>query len=262
MDTMSMAFKNAGISSEQFKGNEKEIFRRFPVTERGMQVLPDIKEKLDEKYKYKKQAKSALLNDFATRQDKNIIEFLRSIRHERLYVFPNDLCKKYFDLWIGYNVEFQRFVLRLRPNLLCGDLPRHLDLEPDVRNLPVLRYIDTLGSEDLNDLIVDIFYDNEYLVPVEAFDPILEINQMVINKTFHAETLNTDVAKATLFPADDPEMNKIRIRNRLHINAVEMFCLCNNIKLRDLTSGGKWVNLIHCSENFEDPKAYGYYIIV
>lgn len=276
--TMQDALKKAGVNAEDFKKNENLRFSRFPIITKWRPVLSESDTM--EEFRYKQSHKSAPLQNWMEKQEKGMINFLRKNK-ERVYVLsPND-CQKYCECWIGYNTEYQQFTIRM--NRLAYSIHPWATatnsyasyLTRAVYDIYALKHESTevLESIDFNSIVNKLLQNNKIqeavrksftaqtIIPVEYFDPIVEINSLVSNKLVVVESTNLDFIRKQL-----EQIRDILDESKLHKNVIDSYCNFNNIKAIDpsgVSDKSNWMNLIFAKDvNGSKKKDKSFFIVM
>lgn len=278
INTMQEALKKAGVSAEDFKKNENLKFSRFPIITKWRPILADSN--VMEKFRYKRGYKSATLQSWVEKQNKDIINFLRRNK-DRVYILSPDECQKYCECWIGYSTMYQRFTIRMNrlaytiqpwstpTNSYASYFTRavydmydlRLESETTRSSIDFNNIINRLLDDDKIPEIIKKTFTAQTIIPVEYFDPIMEINSLVSGKMVVVENTNLDVIRKQL-----TEMPDVLDSTKLHKNAIDLYCSFNNIKVIDpcgVSENSDWLNLIFAKDvNGNKKKDKSFFIVM
>lgn len=263
-NTMQDAFKKAGIHAEDFVKNEKLKFTKFPIITKWRDILPESGEM--EKFKYKQGLRSAAMQSWMDLQDQDIISFLKRNK-DNVYILPANKCQKYCECWIGYSYIHQQFTMRMNRlaynihpwgSVLANNYATNFArVAYDACNLESVSE-EALRSISFSIMITKLFgtgrmpeailktFSPEMIIPVEYFDPIVEINYMVYRNMAIIESTDMDVIMKEL-----TKMKCLLKPTRLHKNTVKLYCSFNNIKPQDpynVLDKTNWLSLVFAKD--------------
>lgn len=277
-NVMQEALKKAGVNAEDFKKNENLRFSRFPIITKWRPILPE--NEVMEKFRYKQGPKSATLQSWMEKQNKGIIGFLRKNK-DRVYILPSNDCQKYCECWIAYNTEYQRFTIRMnrlaytiRPwttptnsyasylaKTVCDMYNLNLESKEVKESIDFKDIINRLLNDDKIPEVIRKTFTGQTMIPVEYFDPIVEINSLVSGKMVVVENTNLDLIRKQL-----AEMQDILDGVKLHKNVIDLYCSFNNIKVIDpcgVSDTTDWMNLIFAKDvNGNKKKDKSFFIVI
>lgn len=283
MNTMQEALSKAGVVAEDFKVNESIKFTRFPLITKWRTILSEKGQYMDDTYKYQQGHRSAPLQQWADKQNRAIMNFLRKNK-DRVYVFPADKCQKYLECWIGYNSTYQTFTIRINnlAQMVCpfststnsyafklirainntlklGSMYEMSDLE----QLTFLDILNMIPTESIPTIIRNTFETHE-IIPIESFDPIVETNVLVSGNLITAESTNLDEIRKQL--AEMEEHDHVLSATKIHKSVIELYCGFNYIKPIDpcnATEKKDWLNLVFAKDiHGNNKKNKSFFIVI